>query len=259
MGPVSDKEWNRLVWEYLQDETLPARKPIVVSLDEVIDTTPFTALADKVKADVAQSEQWGITEFFRARGQESRHKKVYLTEPRSPKSHYPIELGDPAYWRPGTLTRHLFTELKDRIRRLPLAKVGRSWLIYSRSAVPGLEHSDHSYPTFQAEFVWMRLTEAKAFYVRLGEEKELVRSVSTWFDSRQQHCALPSEGFAVSLRVDGEFEPRVRDYVRSRYQERVLAALKPASPWRKQFVRLVDRLPGHRLASALDTRAWARR
>lgn len=254
-----DKEWNRLVWEYLNDDGIAARKPIVVGLDDVIDTTAFTSLADSVRQDVEQAERWGITEYFRARGKESRVKKVFLTEPTSSKANFPIELGDPAHWRAATLTRHLFAELKDRIRRLPFTKIGRCWLIYSRSAVPGLEHSDHSYPTFQAEFVWIRLTASKTFYVRLGDEKEVVTTASAWFDSRQQHAAVPSDEFAVSLRVDGEFEPRVRQHVRSRYEARVLSALHPSSPWRRRVVRWVDRLPGHRLASVLDARSWQRR
>jgi len=105
----------------------------------------------------------------------------------------------------------------------------------------------------------MRLTASKTFYVRLGDEKEVVTTASAWFDSRQQHAAVPSDDFAISLRVDGEFEPRVRQHVRSRYEQRVLSALHPSSPWRRRVVRWVTVCPAIGWLRSSDSRSWQRR
>jgi len=257
-GDSSRKHWNRLVWDYLNDDSLKERRPIIASLDDFIDVAAFAALSGSVQSDVVECERRGITDFFRARGQQSEIKKVYLTEPTGSRSHGPIQLADPYYWRAGELTGGLFAELKALVAKLPFKRIGRCWLIYSDGAVSGLEHSDHSYPTFQSEFVWLRLTRSKSFYVRLGEQREFVQGYAAWFDSRQLHAAIPSQQFAVSLRVDGEFEDGLRDAVLASYADRVRAARSTASTPRQRLNGWLDRLPGHRLAAAMDRRSWQR-
>jgi hypothetical protein len=122
------------------------------------------------------------------------------------------DLDDTALWQP-TDEAAEFSELMDFIRTLPFAATGRILIIYDDSgrAVPA--HRDHDEAELCHEFVWMRTSLDKPFYMLnpATGEKLYVEGHSAWFDTvNQYHGADATGGLSFSIRVDGRFSDAFR-------------------------------------------------
>jgi hypothetical protein len=122
------------------------------------------------------------------------------------------DLDDTEVWHPSEEAAE-FPELMDFIATLPFAATGRMLIIYDDGgrAVPA--HRDHDSEDLCHEFIWMRTSFAKPFYMLdpATGEKRYVASHSAWFDTvNQYHGADESGGLSFSIRVDGRFSDALR-------------------------------------------------
>jgi hypothetical protein len=137
-------------------------------------------------------------------------RMVYLARSSGPDDYYDLDRTE--LWRPSEEAGE-FPELMDFIATLPFAATGRMLIIYDDGgrAVPA--HRDHDSEDLCHEFIWMRTSFAKPFYMldpATGERLD-VRSHSAWFDTvNQYHGADASGGLSFSIRVDGRFSDDLR-------------------------------------------------
>ena len=135
---------------------------------------------------------------------------VYLSQSQREQDYYDLDRTD--LWRP-TADAEEFRALTDFIATLPFEATGRIIVMYDDSgrAVPA--HRDHDSAELCHEFVWLRTSLDKPFYMLNPEtgEKLHVRGHSAWFDTVNQfHGADSSGGLSFSIRVDGKFSADLR-------------------------------------------------
>jgi SAM-dependent methyltransferase len=127
-----------------------------------------------------------------------------------------FDLDDTGLWRPSPEAAE-FPELMDFIATLPFAATGRMLIIYDDGgrAVPA--HRDHDDAGLCHEFIWLRTSFDKPFYMlEPGTGGKLyVGSHSAWFDTvNQYHGADATGGLSFSIRVDGRFSDDLRSRIR---------------------------------------------
>src|SRR5687767_2690766 len=132
-------------------------------------------------------------------------RMVYLSRSSRPDDYY--DLDRPDLWQPSEETAE-FSELMDFIATLPFAATGRMLIIYDDSGREVPAHRDHDSEELCHEFIWMRTSFDKPFYMlNPGTgEKLYVSSHSAWFDTvNQYHGADATGGLSFSIRIDGRF------------------------------------------------------
>jgi hypothetical protein len=198
----------------------PARPlyPSYVDLDPYIDVERLKALdlylRDRLERRIARARDLAFyTGPFLLDGRAPDvpgSRMVYLARSSRPDDYYDLDRTD--LWRTSEEAAE-FTELMDFIATLPFAATGRMIIIYDDCgrAVPA--HRDHDSPDLCHEFIWMRTSLAKPFYMLDPDtgEKLYVASHSAWFDTvNQYHGADASGGLSFSIRVDGRFSDALR-------------------------------------------------
>jgi hypothetical protein len=135
---------------------------------------------------------------------------VYLSRTDGPDNYYDLDRTE--LWAPAP-DAALFPELMAFIATLPFAATGRMLIIYDESgrAVPA--HRDHDEAELCTEFIWLRTSKAKPFYMLNPEtgERRYVSGHSAWFDTVNQfHGADAADGLSFSIRIDGRFTDEFR-------------------------------------------------
>jgi hypothetical protein len=125
------------------------------------------------------------------------------------------DLDDISVWRPSEEAAE-FSELMDFIATLPFAATGRMLIIYDDSGREVPAHRDHDSEELCHEFIWLRTSFDKPFYMldpRTGE-KLYVEGHSAWFDTVNQfHGAEATGGLSFSIRIDGRFSDSFRSRI----------------------------------------------
>lgn len=96
------------------------------------------------------------------------------------------------------------------------SKFGRVVIFLNEPGTITLEHRDLPDNSFGVdEFVWINLDNRKKFYVKDNSTKikTYIKSSIAWFNTKNYHGADPTEFACYSIRVDGKFSDRVRDYL----------------------------------------------
>jgi hypothetical protein len=194
------------------------RYPSYVDFDRFIDVARLRSLdswlRERLEARLAKARDlpFYTGPFLLDGGAPDRpgSRMVYLSRSSRPDDYYDLDRTE--LWRPSEEAAE-FSLLMDFIATLPFAETGRMLIIYDDSgrAVPA--HRDHDSAELCHEFIWMRTSLAKPFYMLdpgTGE-KLPVASYSAWFDTvNQYHGADSSSGLSFSIRVDGRFSDAFR-------------------------------------------------
>ena len=138
---------------------------------------------------------------------------VYLSRSKREENYYDLDRTD--LWRP-TEEAEEFSELMDFIATLPFRATGRMIIMYDDGGRPVSAHRDHDSPELCHEFIWLRTSFAKPFYMLNPEtqEKLYVESHSAWFDTvNQYHGADAGPGLTFSIRIDGVFSDEFRSLI----------------------------------------------
>jgi hypothetical protein len=132
-------------------------------------------------------------------------KMIRLSCSERPDSYF--DLDQTELWHP-TEAATEFSELMDFIATLPFKATGRMLIMYDTEARPVSAHRDHIETSICHDFIWMRTSKKKPFYMlnHITGEKLHVESYSAWFDSVNQfHGREGYDGLSFSIRVDGIF------------------------------------------------------
>jgi hypothetical protein len=142
-------------------------------------------------------------------------REIWLTRTRPGTPYDYLDLDKAEKWELAPAAVE-FAPLIDFVRRLPFSAVGRVIVIYDDGGNCVPAHRDHLEVDKCHEFIWMRTNLGKQFYVLDAENgrKAYVRSNSAWFDTVNQfHGADGFDGLSFSIRVDGTFDPSLRQQI----------------------------------------------
>lgn len=205
------------------DRTLPRLVPahtlspeLWVSLDSYIDTAGLRALDEplttRLRALCGRHPRWRSRFSIRStRGQasETKPRTLYLTHK---PGRYEEQMRDQHGWKPTPAAR-MFEDLLAFIATLPFQHTGRIMVIFDDTGLSTPAHADHDDPRWRQEFIWLRPNLVKRLFLqtRNRERMAYLEGYSAWFDThRALHGVEGREGFAMSIRVDGEFTPELR-------------------------------------------------
>lgn len=125
---------------------------------------------------------------------------------------------------PWTDNSRFFPNVVEWIKKLPFESIGRALYFLHEHDCDLVMHSDLKHSSNSAvkyvadqphgtEFVWIRATKDKGFYVydEANNVKHHVSSYSAWFNSYDVHGGDPTENMTYSLRIDGVFTKEFRE------------------------------------------------
>ena len=138
---------------------------------------------------------------------------IYLSYSELPDDYF--DLDRCGIWHP-TAHQEDFALLMDFVRTLPFKATGRMIIMYDTEprAVPA--HRDHIETGICHEFVWLRTSPHKRFYMLNHEtgEKKYIDGLSAWFDTVNQfHGGDAVDGLSFSIRIDGKFTDEFREKI----------------------------------------------
>ena len=140
-------------------------------------------------------------------------RMIALSRSTAPEDYYDLDRTD--LWEPSEEVGE-FAPLMDFIATLPFRATGRMIIMYDDSGRAVSAHRDHDSTELCHEFIWLRTSFKKPFYMLNPEtdEKLYVSSHSAWFDTvNQYHGADASDGLSFSIRVDGIFTDEFRSHI----------------------------------------------
>lgn len=136
-------------------------------------------------------------------------KTIYLTDliegVDMSKDYFLIDKGE--YWVDLPIYDE-FPKIQEMIKSLPFEHTGRIMFVFSKIGEEIVTHFDHDFKEWRQEMIWIRLNKNKRFFV----DGNFVEGYSCWFDSQKPH-GTESDGFSISMRVDGKFESDFRDKI----------------------------------------------
>ena len=187
LDPWIDIEWLKSLDGYIAERL---NKRLIQSRDLAFYTGPF--LFDEKAPSLPGS------------------RMVELTRSGAEENYYDLDRAD--LWERSEEAEE-FSELMDFIGTLPFRATGRMLIMYDDSGRAVSAHRDHDSVELCHEFIWLRTSFKKPFYMLDpgSGEKLYVSSHSAWFDTVNQfHGADSSAGLSFSIRVDGVFEDDFR-------------------------------------------------
>ena len=107
---------------------------------------------------------------------------------------------------------HLFPKLQEFVKRLPMSEIGRVSGFVSEPGIAGVLHKDHPQDHALKEFIWVRLSADKKFFVYDGA-KTYIESTAAFFNVLDFHGADAPTRLTFSIRVDGRFTPELREAI----------------------------------------------
>ncbi len=132
-------------------------------------------------------------------------------------------LDNSKYWINDTNITEKLPNLTKMISKLPFENTARIFAVFTRNQLrfskrPILtkngneiaNHRDHPYDKWRHEMIWIRFSNAKKIFIMENNKPNYIKGNSCWFDSRKIH-GTETNGYGVSLRVDGEFTSEFRD------------------------------------------------
>jgi hypothetical protein len=193
----------------------------LIELDDYLDLSDLESVNDEFSRVIdSLSEQWGV---FYAVSREVDDEGNYLKDNLEVRTLYLTKLVDGIdeswdkyflldnsdYWVDNLDVSDKFPRLKKMISKLPFKNTARIFLIFTKKGCEIANHRDHPYDEWRHEMIWIRFSDAKKFFVLENNQPIYIQGSSCWFDSKKIH-GTETDGYGVSLRVDGEFTDEFR-------------------------------------------------
>ena len=99
-----------------------------------------------------------------------------------------------------------FPKIKKMVSELPFEHTGRIMLIFSKVGEEIVSHFDHDWKDWRHEFIWIRFNKNKSIFV----DNTYIQGNTCWFDSQKVH-GTKSDGYSISMRIDGKYKSDFRD------------------------------------------------
>ena len=119
------------------------------------------------------------------------------------------------YWEPNS-NYSKFYYLVEFIKDLNIFDdIGLITIIINEKNEQGVEHLDHECKDWVSEFIWLRTNNKKLFYIKNKNKnkKFYVDGNMIWFDDMHCHNISPVDEQTFSIRVDGIFNNKMRNYI----------------------------------------------
>jgi hypothetical protein len=105
-----------------------------------------------------------------------------------------------------------FPTIKKMVTNLPFEHTGRIMLIFSKIGEEIVTHFDHECKEWRQEFIWISLNDAKKLFIMENNQPIYLQGSSCWFDSQKSH-GTKSNGYSISMRIDGKFKSDFRNKI----------------------------------------------
>lgn len=102
-----------------------------------------------------------------------------------------------------------FPKTKNLISKLPFKNVARVCFLFMEKTGKSEIHFDHEDSNWRQEVIWIRLDTSKKFFLLENNQPIYIKGSSCWFNTKIPHGS-ETNGYGVSLRVDGEFTSELR-------------------------------------------------
>ena len=132
---------------------------------------------------------------------------IYLTKPQPKWDYFLIDKH--GHWV-DLVIYDKFPKLKNMILNLPFKNTGRIFLIFSKKSEEITTHFDHKHDEWRQEIIWISLNNSKKLFVMKNGKPIYIKGSSRWFNSTKVH-GTESNGYGVSVRIDGEFTEEFRE------------------------------------------------
>lgn len=209
----------------------PPSYPCYKDLDPFIDAARLRALDGYIRERIerrlhASHDLSFYTGPFLLRGDAPDRpgsRMIYLSRSERADDYYDLDRTE--LWHPSEEAEG-FPLLMDFIATLPFESTGRMVIMYDDSGRAVSAHKDHDSLELCHEFIWMRTSLEKPFYVLNPQngEKLYLKSHSAWFGTVNQfHGADATGGLSFSIRVDGRFTEAFRSLIPFPEQNRASA------------------------------------
>ena len=189
----------------------------LIELDEYLDLTGLESINEEFMnvVDTIPKKYW--SQFYANSSKDGNFLKdseevntLYLTKLQQEWDYLLIDKHE--YWADLPIYNK-FPKLKNFISNLPFENTGRMFLIFSKNAEEIVTHFDHDLDEWRQEMIWISFNDLKKLFVLKNEKPFYIKGNSCWFNSKKYHGTKTTKtnGYGVSLRVDGEFTSEFRD------------------------------------------------
>ena len=85
-------------------------------------------------------------------------------------------------------------------------------IIFSKNGTEIVTHYDHDCKEWRQEMIWIGFSNDKKLFIAEKGETHHLKGNTCWFDSQKPHGTL-SNGYSVSMRIDGKFKSDFRNKI----------------------------------------------
>tara|TARA_Y100001958_G_C21120899_1_gene465044 strand:+ start:206 stop:925 length:720 start_codon:yes stop_codon:yes gene_type:complete len=187
----------------------------IINLDHLINQKKLIEINNKLIKDIKTTKD--LTNFT---ADEKKHGlAISLTEKRlstmkKQKLCIKRKQRNSSYWKPNN-NYNKFNYLVEFIENLDIFEnIGNIVIIINKKNETGIEHYDHRCNDWVSEFIWLRTNNKKLFYIKNNKNKKFyVDGNMIWFDDMFRHNISPTNEDTFSIRVDGKFNDKMRNYI----------------------------------------------
>ena len=204
-------------WKESTDETYATRnRSVIIELDKYLnlDIEPlheeFVRVIDTISKKYWNQFYSNASKFGNFEEDPTDVKTLYLTEliPGVDMDTDYFLIDKDNYWVDLPIYDK-FPKIKKMVSELPFDHTGRIMMVFSKNGTEIVTHFDHDYKDWRQEMIWIGLS-AKKLFILDNNQPIYLQGSSCWFDSQKSH-GTKSNGYSISMRIDGKFNSDFRD------------------------------------------------
>ena len=179
-----------------------------IELDEYLDLSGLESINEEFMKVIDTIPKKHLSKFYVNKKIDSEDvNTLYLTELNQEWDYFLVDKHE--YWVDSPIYDK-FPKIKEMVSNLPFEHTARIMLIFSKVGQETVTHLDHDFDEWRQELIWVNFNDLKKLFILENEKPIYIKGNSCWFDSKKYH-GTKTNGYGVSLRVDGEFTSEFRE------------------------------------------------
>ena len=179
-----------------------------IELDEYLDLSGLESINEEFMKVIDTIPKKHLSKFYVNKKIDSEDvNTLYLTELNQEWDYFLVDKHE--YWVDSPIYDK-FPKIKEMVSNLPFEHTARIMLIFSKVGQESVTHLDHDFDEWRQELIWVNFNDLKKLFILENEKPIYIKGNSCWFDSKKYH-GTKTNGYGVSLRVDGEFTSEFRE------------------------------------------------
>ena len=179
-----------------------------IELDEYLDLSGLESINEEFMKVIDTIPKKHLSKFYVNKKIDSEDvNTLYLTELNQEWDYFLVDKHE--YWVDSPIYDK-FPKIKEMVSNLPFEHTARIMLIFSKVGQETVTHLDHDFDEWRQELIWVNFNDLKKLFILENEKPIYIKGNSCWFDSKKYH-GTKTNGYGVSLRVDGEYTSEFRD------------------------------------------------